>query len=303
MFSHSNAILSEVLPQTYIHNRRCNFKSMSKQMLSKVFRHRLSSAVFDWRRSPKISTTGEVAAMEYVRVVIGHFTPRTPAWSSTPQARSAVGSDFILMERINSVLLEKHWFSSLMKALARDTRNAILLNLALPTTFFTPRPELHSRPIYMAKKVNKEDVAEKYRIGPVIDKQYRLNELMEGDRGPWPDMVSFIQATCRSALRRAGSRASSAASSSPSPSSLMGRSMPSGLPCCSSHYINDASHHSGSIGRALLLFPTFRAQGYPHLTYTKESLSLYPRQYSLWLRQSPLEIGLLLGLGLGGTSG
>ncbi len=65
-----------------------------------------------------LSTASEVATMEYVRDIIGHPTPRVLAWSSTPEARSTVGSDFILMERINGVALEKRWFNTLMKTLA-----------------------------------------------------------------------------------------------------------------------------------------------------------------------------------------
>ena len=54
-----------------------------------------------------LSTASDVATMEYVRDVIGHPTPRILAWSSTPVARSAVESDFSLMERIDGVALEK----------------------------------------------------------------------------------------------------------------------------------------------------------------------------------------------------
>ncbi|KAK0447228.1 kinase-like domain-containing protein [Armillaria borealis] len=187
-----------------------------------------------------LSTASEVATMEYVRDVIGHPTPRVLAWSSTPEARSAVGSDFILMERINGVALEKRWFNTFDEDIGAMIREMLFLDLALHRRPFSQigslffkedvSPELQSRPLYLEEKDNEEPAAEKYRIGPVVEKQYWFNEPIEGDRGPWLDMVSFIQATCRLALRRAESQASSAASSSPSPSSLLSRSKPSDLP-------------------------------------------------------------------------
>ncbi len=45
-----------------------------------------------------MSTASEAAIMEYVREVFGKPTPRVLTWSSTPEARTAVGMDFILME-------------------------------------------------------------------------------------------------------------------------------------------------------------------------------------------------------------
>ena len=36
----------------------------------------------------------------------------------------------------------------------------------------------------MEEKDNGEPAAEKYRIRPVVEKQYWFNELIEGDRGP-----------------------------------------------------------------------------------------------------------------------
>ncbi|PBK85282.1 hypothetical protein ARMGADRAFT_1087469 [Armillaria gallica] len=137
--------------------------------------------------------------MEHVRDVIGHPTPRVLAWSSTPKARSAVGSDLILMEHIRTIVLQ----------------------VSL---------QLQNRPFYPTEKDNEEPAVEKYRIGPVIEKQYWFNKPVEEDRGPWFDVMTSIQTTCRLALRRAESQASSAASSSPSPSSLLSRSKPSDLP-------------------------------------------------------------------------
>ncbi|KAK0205617.1 hypothetical protein DFS33DRAFT_783045 [Desarmillaria ectypa] len=58
-------------------------------------------------------------------------------------------------------------------------------------------PELQNRPLYKVEEHNNHPAVQKYRISPVVDKQYWFNEPIEGDRGPWPNMTSFIQATCR----------------------------------------------------------------------------------------------------------
>ncbi|KAG7445347.1 uncharacterized protein BT62DRAFT_190732 [Guyanagaster necrorhizus] len=87
-------------------------------------------------------------------------------------------------------------------------------------------PELQSRQLYLRERDNKEP-AEKYKIGPVVEKQYWYNGSADGDR---PAMVSFIQATCGLVLQKAESHAASAASSSPSPSSLLSGSRPFDLP-------------------------------------------------------------------------
>ncbi len=47
-------------------------------------------------------------------------------------------------------------------------------------------PELQSRPLYFRESDDKESVADKYRIGPIVDNQYWFSgeEPVVGDRGP-----------------------------------------------------------------------------------------------------------------------
>ncbi|PBK63880.1 hypothetical protein ARMSODRAFT_893717 [Armillaria solidipes] len=228
--------------------QRCiRFERIAQGAYNKIFLLEFDSGCEAIARIPcalvgniHMSTASEVATMEYVRDVIGHPTPRVLAWSSTPETRSAVGSDFILMERINGVALEKRWLNTFDEDIGAVIREILFLDLALHQRPFSQigslffkedvSPELQSRPLYLTEKDNEEPAAEKYRIGPVVDRQYWFNGPVEGDRGPWPDMLSFIQATCRLALQKAEYQASSAVSSSPSPSSLLSRSKPSDLP-------------------------------------------------------------------------
>ncbi len=205
-----------------------------------------------------MSTASEVATMEYVREVVGKPTPRVLAWSNTPESRAAVGSDFILMERINGVSLEYRWLNTFDAEIGAVLKELVFLDARFHQRAFSQigslffkedvTPELQNRPLYMKEEHNNEPAAEKYRIGPVVDKQYWFNEPIEGDRGPCespccivldrkadcrhlgPDMTSFIQGTCRLALRRAESQAANTVSSHPTPSSLLSRSKPHDLP-------------------------------------------------------------------------
>ncbi|PBK85288.1 hypothetical protein ARMGADRAFT_1129190 [Armillaria gallica] len=144
------------------------------------------------------------------------------------------------MERVNGVSLEDRWlntFDADMGTALKDLIRSMFTCTGCPfprpgTCFFKEdvSTELQDRPLYLKEEHNSEPAAEKYRIGPVVDKQYWFSEQVAGDRGPWPDMTSFIQSTCRLALRRPESQAASAASSHPRPSSLLSRSKPLDLP-------------------------------------------------------------------------
>ncbi|KAK0447244.1 kinase-like domain-containing protein [Armillaria borealis] len=189
-----------------------------------------------------MSTASEVATMEYVREVFGKPTPRVLTWSSTSEARTAVGTDFILMEYIQGAPLEDRWLNTFDEDIGVVLRELIHFDIdihqrpfsQIGSLFFKEdvSPKLQSRPLYLRESDNKESVADKYRIGPIVDNQYWFGgeEPVVGDRGPWPDMTTFLQATCRLALRRAEYQAASVASSCPSSSSLLSRSKPDDLP-------------------------------------------------------------------------
>ncbi len=141
-----------------------------------------------------MSTASEVATMEYVQEIVGKPTPRVLAWSDTLESRAAVGSDFILMERINGISLEDRWLNTFDAEIGTVLKELVFLDarlhqrtfLQIGSLFFKEdvSPELQNRLLYMKKEHNTEPAAEKYRIGPVVDKQYWFNEPIEGDRGP-----------------------------------------------------------------------------------------------------------------------
>ncbi|KAK0229857.1 hypothetical protein EDD85DRAFT_775908 [Armillaria nabsnona] len=141
-----------------------------------------------------MSTVSEVTTMEYVREVFGEPTPRVLAWRRTPKLRAAVGSDFILMERVNGVSLEDRWLSTFDADMGTALKDLISFDVHLHGRSFSQvgslffkedvSPERQDRPLYLKEELNNEPAAEKYRIGPVVDKQYWFSEQVAGDRGP-----------------------------------------------------------------------------------------------------------------------
>ncbi len=69
--------------------------------------------------------------MEYVREVFGEPTPRVLAWSRTPKLGAAVGSDFILMERVNGVSLEDRWLNTFDADMDTALKDLILFDVRL----------------------------------------------------------------------------------------------------------------------------------------------------------------------------
>ncbi|KAK0224223.1 hypothetical protein IW262DRAFT_1459276 [Armillaria fumosa] len=145
-----------------------------------------------------MSTASQAATMEYVREVFDKSTP----------PRAAVGTDFILKEYMQGVPPHVH----------RVKVDVI--------------PELNRSPLYLRESDNKKYVADKYLIEPFTGNRYWFSreEPVVGDRGPWPDMTTFLQATCRLALCRAEYQAASAASSCSLSSSLLSRTKPDDVP-------------------------------------------------------------------------
>lgn len=122
--------------------------------------------------------------MEYVREVFGEPTPRVLAWSRTPKLGAAVGSDFILMERVNGVSLEDRWLNTFDADMDTALKDLILFDVRLHGRSFSQIgslffkedviTELQDRPFYLKEEHNNELAAEKYRIGPVVDKQQAI---------------------------------------------------------------------------------------------------------------------------------
>ncbi|KAK0460462.1 uncharacterized protein EV420DRAFT_211794 [Desarmillaria tabescens] len=82
-----------------------------------------------------MSTASEVATMEYVREVFDKPTPRVLAWSKTPEAQAAVGTDFILVEYIQGTPLETRWLNTFDENIAVVMRESIHFDI-----------DIHQRP-------------------------------------------------------------------------------------------------------------------------------------------------------------
>ncbi|KAK0460540.1 uncharacterized protein EV420DRAFT_1641090 [Desarmillaria tabescens] len=202
--------------------RRVSFKSDALQNICR--RPSMHNAAFGLKASHKelitrssfLSSTMDVrplhASLAYHRqctLVHSQRSSRTRCYRASHSVRSgleqAVRSDFILIERIDGVALEERWFNTFNEDIGAVIREMLFFDLGLHqrpflqngSLFFkkSVSPELQSW-LYARERDSEEPAAERYRIGPVVDKQYWFNEPDHA----WTDMASYIQVTCRLAL-------------------------------------------------------------------------------------------------------
>ncbi|KAK0460561.1 uncharacterized protein EV420DRAFT_1641108 [Desarmillaria tabescens] len=198
--------LQNICHQPSMHNAAFGLKASHKELIT---------------RSSFLRSTMDVrplhASLAYHRqctLVHSQRSSRTRRYRASHFVRSgleqAVGSDFILIERIDGVALEERWLDTFKEDIGAVIREMLFLDLGLHQRPFSQNgslffkksvsPELQSW-LYARERDSEEPAAGRYRIGPVVDKQYWFNEPDHA----WTDMASYIQVTCRLALGRAQS--------------------------------------------------------------------------------------------------
>lgn len=152
---------------------------------------------------PHIATASEVATMEFARDVLQIPTPRVLAWSSTTDANTnPVGAEYIVMEKSPGIDLRTRWpfieNGSEIKPLLQDF---IEIEKKFERVSFSQvgslyfkedvSPELQAPPLLGPDvDLDCDEVikvaAEKYRIGPITDRQWWRGGRAELDidRGP-----------------------------------------------------------------------------------------------------------------------
>ncbi|KAF8514101.1 kinase-like domain-containing protein [Hysterangium stoloniferum] len=162
--------------------------------------------------APFFTTASEVATLEFVREVLGIHAPRVFAWNADATAGS-VGAEYIIMEKLSGVESHNRWLH-----IAKAPQVSPLLNgvfdieckfecapfSQIGSLYFRDDvpADLRDRPLFRPDSLpshnpellRKLDAAkEKYRIGPIADRQWWRSERAEMiyDHGPWPDMGSF----------------------------------------------------------------------------------------------------------------
>jgi hypothetical protein len=144
-------------------------------------------------------TASEVATLQFTREVLDIPVPRVLTWSGADRnSVNRVGADYIIMEEVAGVCLGLRW----KKFLNADDVEPILTSvLDVEAKFQTLRfsqigslyfkedvsEELQSLPLFSENKDARiEQFSEKYRIGPIIDRQWWRGEraCLDLDRGP-----------------------------------------------------------------------------------------------------------------------
>ncbi|PSR78909.1 hypothetical protein PHLCEN_2v7258 [Hermanssonia centrifuga] len=149
---------------------------------------------------PWMTTASEVATMTFAREVLNVPAPRVLAWSSDA-ASNAVGSAYIIMEKIDGQILLDRWplvtdggdaatmlfeFAGIEKKFQRVPFSQI------GSLYFKEdvSPELQDRPLFHAAACDLDDIfqaaAKRYRVGPISNRQWWRGERasMRLDRGP-----------------------------------------------------------------------------------------------------------------------
>ncbi|CAE6492989.1 unnamed protein product [Rhizoctonia solani] len=152
---------------------------------------------------PFCTTASEVATMDYARTVLKIPVPEVLAYSARASS-TPVGVEFILMRPSPGAELRKHW-DSISEEAAKGVIDQVLdTELKFTRHHFSQigsiyyvddvEPSLRQRPLYRDGD-GSEPGADRFRIGPstewVLWRGARAE--LEVERGPWPDVKSYIE--------------------------------------------------------------------------------------------------------------
>ncbi|CAL1693832.1 unnamed protein product [Somion occarium] len=156
---------------------------------------------------PHLCTASEVATMDYVRNVMGLPVPKVFGWCSRAETTD-VGAEYILMEKIDGVVLSASW----TKLKGQDAVDMMEQLISCEQSFSRHKfsqigslyykedvaPALQGRRLY-ADGVPDNEASDRFRIGPLAMWEVwcgrRVNITL--DRGPWPDIMSFFSGIVR----------------------------------------------------------------------------------------------------------
>jgi hypothetical protein len=153
-------------------------------------------------------TASEVATLQFAWEVLSIHVPRIFTWSGAQRnSVNRVGTDYIIMEEVAGVRLGLRWTEFLHSDEVKPILTSLLdveakfQHLAfshIGSLYFKEdvSEELQSLPLFSSNKdATIAQLSEKYRIGPLIDRQWWRGERarLDLDRGPckssYPDIL------------------------------------------------------------------------------------------------------------------
>ncbi|KAG8737397.1 Phosphotransferase enzyme [Ceratobasidium sp. 414] len=145
--------------------------------------------------------------MDFARTVLGLPVPQVITWSAR-SGSTPVGAEFIIMRRCQGVELRKQWdnmsgetVSSVIDQVLEAERKFGRYRFSQIGSIYYKEdvePTLRERRLY-ADGFPDDQGSERFRIGPTTE--WALwrggRALLEVDRGPWPDVPSYIRGVVR----------------------------------------------------------------------------------------------------------
>ncbi|KZT10409.1 uncharacterized protein LAESUDRAFT_644782 [Laetiporus sulphureus 93-53] len=151
---------------------------------------------------PHLITASEVATMEFAREIMKIPVPKILSWSSRADA-TPVGAEFIIMEKVHGVELEKLWpemrgaeNKTVVEQLMEIQKKFMTFRFSHYGSLFFKEDVVgypHTTDIF-AEPTAHPDVPSKYAIGPCVswDLWRGERQRVDVDRGPWKDAYSYI---------------------------------------------------------------------------------------------------------------
>ncbi|KAG5652806.1 hypothetical protein H0H81_003575 [Sphagnurus paluster] len=164
----------------------------------------------------ELSIVSEAATLSYLHDLGNIPVPKLLAWSHDSSSTNPVKWPYIVTEYTPGIPLSDVWPS----IRGNPSGEIILLLMRVLDECTAPRmsqigslyfkedvsPELQARPLFAFDADNSQDeghISQKYRIGPIVDREWwrGARRHVESDRGPWPDLKSYITAAARLELK------------------------------------------------------------------------------------------------------
>ncbi|RHZ63467.1 phosphotransferase family protein [Aspergillus thermomutatus] len=154
-----------------------------------------------------LTTASEVATMDFLRTILHVPVPKVLAWNATVDSANRVGAEYIIMEHAPGKNLADHWADMDLEHKVQTMKDIVtiqqkLLSVRFPAygcLFFSndAPPDSHPATVKGDKLSQelRENIAEQFSIGPVVDTEFWRNERgdMDIDRGPWASAVDYLK--------------------------------------------------------------------------------------------------------------
>ncbi|GIK05338.1 phosphotransferase enzyme [Aspergillus viridinutans] len=148
-----------------------------------------------------LTTASEVATMDFLRTILQVPVPKVLAWNATVDSANRVGAEYIIMEHAPGKNLADHWADMDLEHKVQTMKDIVTIQQKLLSVRFSDNdapPGSHPATVQGNELSHgiRENIAEQFSIGPVVDTEFWRKERgdMDIDRGPWASAVDYLKA-------------------------------------------------------------------------------------------------------------